>query len=968
MKRFHCALFITLLACQLSACGGLGRVFESPPPTLADLEPVALAVEEGTLPQVGLAELAEIYRDVLSHQQDPKTRVKILHRLADIEMRSGEASMVTAEDERILFAQAIEAYEGLLRDNPEYEARDRILYQLSKAYDLSGQSDKSLQVLERLSSSAPDSTHLPEANFRRAERYFVEAAYAEAEATYAQVIAYGDSTPYYTRALYMQGWSRFKQDRYYESIAAFSTSLDQILLPDNRVEDLPRGERELVQDSLRVLAIVFGNLEGTKTIAKAYDEAGVRPYQHLFYEALGTLYLSQERYRDSAQTYQTFNALYPGSTRAHEFQLRVIEAYDAGGFPELILEAKQDYVQVFGVSGDYWANSEADAQLAMGVKLRAYIEELANHYHATAQAAAKRQSNSPVAIEQYALAARYYQLFLDSFAQDEAVPKMAFLLGESQFEARNYPAAISAYEWMAYTHKNDERAADAAYTAILAHEKLLESSRSESPEEGGSSSSSLHTPLIDAQLRFASNFQSDNRATTVLGDAATRLFALQDYSGAIAAATALVSWEPLASAALRVPAWLVLGNSQFELGEYATAEQAYTDSLAIMPVSDSRYGGTKERLAATIYKQAEGQVAAGDDLLAAQQFDRVLATAPNSKIRLNAQYDAALAYMRAGELARANTLLIDFRQRYPQHALSADIGSTLIANYEKQEQWHAAARELDALHGVQEDGELKRQSLIVAAQYYDKIGDSETAIARYRSYAHEWPQPFAQRIEAMNRLSELYADAGEPKKRYFWLEKLETTHRNAGANSTQRSGFLAAQACTIFADDNYQAYRKLRLTSPLKRSLRAKRAAMEKTLTHYSRCSEYGIEQFTTLSNYRIAHVYQLLSAELMESERPAAMDALALEQYELLLEEQAFPFEEKAIAIHETNVQRCWEGVYDDSIQASFVALQKLLPARYKQTRVNPDRRRQPGRLPERQQARKSQCTGNRTAPGGRV
>jgi hypothetical protein len=49
-----------------------------------------------------------------------------------------------------------------------------------------------------------------------------------------------------------------------------------------------------------------------------------------------------------------------------------------------------------------------------------------------------------------------------------------------------------------------------------------------------------------------------------------------------------------------------------------------------------------------------------------------------------------------------------------------------------------------------------------------------------------------------------------------------------------------------------------------------------------------------------------------------------------LLLEEQAFPFEEKAIDIHETNANRAYEGVYDEWVQKSFNALKKLQPIRY--------------------------------------
>jgi len=48
------------------------------------------------------------------------------------------------------------------------------------------------------------------------------------------------------------------------------------------------------------------------------------------------------------------------------------------------------------------------------------------------------------------------------------------------------------------------------------------------------------------------------------------------------------------------------------------------------------------------------------------------------------------------------------------------------------------------------------------------------------------------------------------------------------------------------------------------------------------------------------------------------------------LLEEQAFPFEEKAIELYEVNASRTASGVYDKWVESSFEQLAVLMPARY--------------------------------------
>src|SRR5690606_20301558 len=124
---------------------------------------------------------------------------------------------------------------------------------------------------------------------------------------------------------------------------------------------------------------------------------------------------------------------------------------------------------------------------------------------------------------------------------------------------------------------------------------------------------------------------------------------------------------------------------------------------------------------------------------------------------------------------------------------------------------------------------------------------------------------------------------------------------------------------------------------PLKESLKRKRAALDRALKAQERVLSYGVSDFTTQSSFRIGEIYAQLSRDLMKSQRPTDLDELELEQYDILLEEQAYPFEEKAIQIHEANAQRSWKGVYDNWVKKSFESLAKFLPARYnkKETRL---------------------------------
>jgi len=914
------ALLIPVLL--LGACSFMPGSTQAPEATLADLQPIDLPDPGGELPSVSLAQLADIYQQVLLVTDDPAVKLQVVQRLAGLEMLQAEERLVQAETPEPYFDEAIVLYQNLLETTTGADD-DRLLYQLSKAYDLGGDTENSRLVLERLSREHPQSDHYIEAEFRVAETHFSAGNYREAELAYARVIERGDDSAYYANALYMHGWSQFKQDRYRASIDSFSLALDLLVPADNQLQALDPGNRELALDCFRVLAVVFSYLDGPQTIASVYDTLGVRDYQALLYQHLGELYRKQQRYRDSAETYKAFNALYPDSVYAHEFQIGVIEIYKAGGFPNLVIEEKQFYVAVYGVAEDYWLGSEATVRDAIGPQLKLFIEELATHYHALAQAQVDEDGDDgKQAAALYAEAGKYYELYISSFADDERVPDMGFLLAESRFEAGDVHGAIDVYEWVAYEYPEFEFAADAGYSAILGYERLLELA-AEADREG------LRRDKIDGQMHYAEMFSADPRATLVLSDAGSALFDLSEYQRAIIVATTLIQWQPLPAEEIVIPAWLVIAHSYFELEDYPPAEQAYQQALARLPGSDKRHPEVLERLAATVYLQGEAAALAGNHQLAADHFSRVIALAPGASIRVQAQFDAAGHYTALGDFAEANRLLVDFRQRFADHALSGDIAAKLAHNYEQLGHWQQAALELDTMLLKEAEPERKRQLLYLAAELYDKADLSSTAILRYRSYAHEWPEPMSVRLEAMNRLGELYAQEGQQAKRQFWLRKLMAAHDSASKQSA-RSLYLAAFAASELAEDEYSCFETIRLRFPLKRSLKKKNEAMQGALLAYRKAYDYGVAEFSTLATFQMGEIYQNLVESLMASERPGKLDELALEQYEILLEEQTYPFEEKAIAIHQSNARRSWDGLYDEWVQSSFAALAALSPARY--------------------------------------
>jgi len=60
------------------------------------------------------------------------------------------------------------------------------------------------------------------------------------------------------------------------------------------------------------------------------------------------------------------------------------------------------------------------------------------------------------------------------------------------------------------------------------------------------------------------------------------------------------------------------------------------------------------------------------------------------------------------------------------------------------------------------------------------------------------------------------------------------------------------------------------------------------------------------------------------------------MEKYEADLDETAFPFEEKAIKVHEKNMELLHAGVLDDWTEKSLSRLAELMPGRYAKNEVS--------------------------------
>ncbi len=901
--------------------------------TIANIRPVGVRLVNLPAPPMDTPEAIRRYQRYLELAPQNDTRVHVMHRLADLKLMSTEDLLsdnpeaLDSQKTQAVYQEAIDTYKKVLAQFPNRRDSDMLLYQLAKAHVMKGDEGAARQTLERLTKTFPASELVNEAYYRLGDLYFNSELYRLAELAFASAMEKNTTGRFYTSANYMRGWAQFKQRSYQAALESFISVIDSRFSDTTAIVHANKGDRELLQDTIRAMSMIFSEDGGQQKVASLFNKVGRRHFEYLIYDGLGRYYLDKQQYSDAANTFLAFVKTNPTDVSAPTFYAHIVKSYRKAGYAELVLKHKMAFIERYGVHSEYWQRFGDDIHEMIRPNLKGYTAELAQYHHSKGQ----KSKDLTVRFNHLLAASRWYQEYIDTFSADSNIGEMYFLKAEALYEIARYEEALLDYEKGGFEFVDHNKAEESAFAALVTYNQLIQRHHSEDVKHAWLSKK------VDSALLFATRYPHSTHTTQVLARAAEGLFTLSRFTVAAETSKRVLASKD-ATLKQKSVAHLIMGHSYFDLHKFDEAEKSYIAAIQLNLISPQEITNVREKLAASIYKQGVYWISQNKFDRAIDEFMRVGKVVPESPIRISAHYDAAAYLMQKENWGRAESILLSFREAFPQHKLTLDIPSKLIVVYEGLEEWRKAAFELQEIWRTSKDKEKQRVALFQSAEYYEKDGDIENAMAMLKRYAHNYPKPFNTQLESIDRLEALYLKQNKHEKRKFWLAKLILADRQSGTARTARSKYLAAKASFSLADYERQSYASIPLTLPLKNSLAKKKVALKRTLDAYQQTAKMEVQEFTTAATYQIAEIYGELSRDLMNSQRPAGLNELELEEYDYLLEDQAFPFEEAAIKIHETNVKRSWDGLYDDWISKSLVALGKLMPARYGKEEVRYD------------------------------
>ncbi|MGC2742263.1 MAG: tetratricopeptide repeat protein, partial [Candidatus Angelobacter sp.] len=816
--------------------------------------------------------------------------------------------------------EAIKLYKKLLAEYPQYKDSDQVLYQMARAYDELGRTEEAMATMELVIRANPNSVHFDEVQFRRGEYFFTRRKFRDAENAFSAITNLGTRSPYYELALYKLGWTFYKQELYDEALQQYMALLDyKVSNGYNFDEKHEKEDERRVADTFRAVSLSFSNLGGPDAVQQYFTSTKSRAYEDRVYSNLGEHYLAKLRYDDAAKTYNAFIALHPFHPAAPRFSMRVVETFTKGGFPKLVLESKRDFASKYGLQAEYWRHNKPEELPEVLAYLKTDLKDLATHYHAEYQSS--QEANEKLA--NYHEALRWYGDYLNSFPKDTESPAINYRMADLLFENKDFGEAAKQYERTAYGYPANAQSAAAGYAAVYAYREQLKIVAKENLE-------AVKHDTVASSIKFADTFPTHAQAAAVLGAAADDQYEMKDYRAAVGSAQRVIDKYPGAEMPIRRSAWIVVAHGSFELAEYPQAEKAYTQVLAVTPESDASHAKFVDNLAASIYKQGEIARDAKDYRAAADHFLRIRTAAPTSTIRATAEYDAGGALIELKDWKAAASVLEAFRSTYPKHKMAGEATRLIARAYRESGELSHAAGESERLASESTDEAVRRESLLVAGDLYQQSNANDKALNAYQRYVTDFPKPLEAAVETHFKMAEIHKGAHDDSLYQKELAEIVRIDGAAGPERTGRTRTLAGRSALVLAEQLYQAFVAVKLRQPFEASLKEKKERMDATIKAMSGLVNYEIADVTTAATFYMAETYFDFSRSLKESERPADMKGANLEKFEADLDEAAYPFEDKAIKVHEKNMESLHAGVFNTWTEKSLSRLAEMVPGRY--------------------------------------
>ncbi len=375
---------------------------------------------------------------------------------------------------RAIKAEALKLYRRILAKYERYDRKDEVLYNLGNSLYESGDKDEGVEMYWTLIKQFPKSRFTPDAWLQLGEHFFNANRLANAQKAYSKAMEAsrnleqggGDEARVYSYALYKLAWCDFNMQEYVPSLEKFNEVIEYA--KKQRSKEMSKRDRiQLYEESLSDMVRVYSHLDAFDEAFEFYQREVGKEGAYSYLHRLARRYDDEGKFGLEIKTYARLNSEFPDAAEAPGNQTAIMNAFAQLGRNDDVRKQARRLIDLYSPGGSWWRANEGNEN----VQKNAY--EVVERELASLVVEQHRAAQQTKLVETYKLARDLYKEYLSKFTNTENSYKFTFFYAEILFELKQFQEAAEAYARVVSERPKGEFTKNAAYTAILAWEKVM---------------------------------------------------------------------------------------------------------------------------------------------------------------------------------------------------------------------------------------------------------------------------------------------------------------------------------------------------------------------------------------------------------------------------------------------------------------------------------------------------------------
>ncbi|MEE2755885.1 MAG: tetratricopeptide repeat protein [Myxococcota bacterium] len=379
------------------------------------------------------------------------------------------------------YSKALNEYQQLLKEFPNYRRIDEVMYYLGKGLITAGKKRQGAAYMRKMFLAHPRSKYKTAAHLAVAEFYFDEDLLTLAQTQYIEVLK-DKQSPQYPVALYKLGYVHYNLQAYDESIAAFQ-----------KVVQLSKGKdkRKIYFTNQAYSALTLAYAETTNGWRKAQEyffAQGGHKLANGKLESIARIYNKQDKSQEEVDVYEYLIGNNKEGKKVPEYASYITKSYKKQEKMEKAEETINRFVKFLDPKRKWYSiNSQYEEPRIRSNQYREEeIDWLITRFHKKAQESEKKKDLEKAKVF-YDKAVVYYEQYIELFPKSKFIYEYEFFLAEIYyFQMKKWEDAAKHYRRVVEIDPKGKYSKESAYAVILAkQEKMVDAGLIKGTEKTG---------------------------------------------------------------------------------------------------------------------------------------------------------------------------------------------------------------------------------------------------------------------------------------------------------------------------------------------------------------------------------------------------------------------------------------------------------------------------------------------------